>query len=303
MLTTRVASASPSTSSEMIDQRLAALHHGFEDRQQRLQIAELLLVDEDVGVLQFHAHLLGVGDEIGRKIAAVELHAFDDFEFGLGGLGFLDGDHAFIADLLHRLGDHLADRSVAIGGDRANLGDLVRRLHFLCPRLNVLDDRSHSQVDAALEIHRVHAGRYKFYAFAQDRGCEHRRGGGAVAGEVVGLRGDFAHHLRAHILELVLKLDFLGDGDPVLGDARRAVGLVDDDIAAFGAERHLDGVVQDFNAAKHAVARVGGEFDFLGRHDFSSSSSLRSGRFESPVRRLFWPLWLFDDAHDVGSPS
>ena len=34
--------------------------------------------------------------------------------------------------------------------------------------------------------------------------------------------GDLAHHLRAHVLELVLELDLLGDGDAVLGDARGA---------------------------------------------------------------------------------
>src|SRR5476651_956915 len=39
-----------------------------------------------------------------------------------------------------------------------------------------------------------------------------------------------------HILELVLKLDFLGDGDAVLGDAGRAKALLDDDIAALGAQ-------------------------------------------------------------------
>ena len=33
-------------------ERLADLHHGLEDRQQRLQRGELLLVDEDVGVLE-----------------------------------------------------------------------------------------------------------------------------------------------------------------------------------------------------------------------------------------------------------
>ena len=49
---------------------------------------------------------------------------------------------------------------------------------------------------------------------------EHGRGGGAVAGEIVGLLRDFAHHLRAHVLELVFELDLLGDGDAVLGDAR-----------------------------------------------------------------------------------
>ena len=78
---------------------------------------------QDVGVLEFDTHLLGVGDEIGREIAAVELHALDDVELGLGGLGFLDRDDAFVADLLHRLGDHGADFGVAIGRDRADLGD------------------------------------------------------------------------------------------------------------------------------------------------------------------------------------
>ena len=74
----------------------------------------------------------------GRQVAAVELHAFDDFELGLGGLGFLDGDDAFVADLLHRLGDHLADRLVAVGGDGADLGDFFRGLDLL----GVLDERA-----------------------------------------------------------------------------------------------------------------------------------------------------------------
>jgi hypothetical protein len=39
---------------------------------------------------------------------------------------------------------------------------------------------------------------------------------------VVGLGGDFAQHLRAHVLELVFEFDFLGDGHAVLGDARSA---------------------------------------------------------------------------------
>ena len=74
-----------------------------------------------------------------------------------------------------------------------------------------------------------------------------------------GLRGDFAHHLRAHVLELVLEFDLLGDGDAVLGDARRAVGLVENDVAALRAERHLDRVVENVDAAQHSFAGVGGE--------------------------------------------
>ena len=107
------------------DQRTSGLHDGFQDRQHRLQAGELLLVDQDVGLFQLGHHLLGIGDEVGRDIAAVELHAFDDFELGVEALGFFDRDDAFIADLRHRFGDHLADgrcrhspRSCRPGGSR-----------------------------------------------------------------------------------------------------------------------------------------------------------------------------------------
>src|SRR5688572_2330562 len=42
-------------------------------------------------------------------LAAVELHALDDVEFGFERLGFFNRDDAFVADFFHRLGDH-ADR-------------------------------------------------------------------------------------------------------------------------------------------------------------------------------------------------
>ena len=138
LLTTSVASASPSMSSATISSGLPGLHHRLEHRQHRLQRRQLLLVQEDVGLLELGHHLLGVGDEIGREIAAVELHALDDVEFGLEALRLLDRDDAFVADLLHRLGDHVADRLVAVGRDRADLGDLLGGLRpswpaFRCP--------------------------------------------------------------------------------------------------------------------------------------------------------------------------
>src|SRR6185312_9607896 len=113
------------------------------------------------------AHLVGVGDEVRRDVDAVELHAFNDVEFGLEALGFFDRDHALVANLLDRLG---------------------------------------GEIDATLQVHRVHAGSNRLRAFANDRLRQHGRGGGAVTGEVGRLRGDFAHHLRAHVLELVFEL-------------------------------------------------------------------------------------------------
>src|SRR5579871_5471824 len=121
-----------------------------------------------------------------------------------------------------------------------------------------------SAVDAALEVHRVHPGGNRLGAFTHDRGGEHRRRRGAVAGHVVGLRGDLAHHLRAHVLELVVKLDFLGDSDAVLGDARCAEALVEHDVAALGAQRDLHRIGQRLYAAQHALAGVAGKFYVLG---------------------------------------
>src|SRR6202012_4692240 len=98
--------------------------------------------------------------------------------------------------------------------------------------------------------------------------------GGAVTGGVGGLRSDLAHHLRAHVLELVLELDLLGDGDAVLGDARSDERLVENDVGAFRAKGDLHRIGQDVDTAQHAVARVDGEFDVFSSH--SSNSFLLS---------------------------
>ena len=239
------------------EERLAALHHRLEDRQERLKRRELLLVDEDVNVLELGDHLLGIGDEVGREIAAVELHALDHVEFGLRGFRLLDRDHALVADLLHRLGQHLADLGVAIRGDRADLGDLVVGGDFLGAGLEVRHDGLDGEINAAFEVHRVHAGGDGLRAFADDRMGEHGRGRGAVAGDRAGPGRDLAHHLGAHVLELVGELDLLRDGDAVLGDARRAEALLEHHVAALRAERHLHRMGQDVDTAQHPVARVG----------------------------------------------
>ena len=81
------------------------MHHRLQQRQQLLESRQLLFVDEDVGVFHLDPHLVGVGDEVRRDVAAVELHALDDFELGLQRLGLFDRDDALIADLLHRVGE------------------------------------------------------------------------------------------------------------------------------------------------------------------------------------------------------
>ena len=223
-------------------------------------------MQEDQRVFEGGNHFLGVGHEVGRQVPAVELHALDDFQRRFGGLGFLDGDDTLVADLLHRLGDIVADLLFAVGRDRADLGNFRRGGDLGGTRLEVLDDFGDGEIDAALEIHRVHAGGNELDAFVDDRLGEHGRRGGAVAGDVVGLGRNRADHLGAHVLELVFEFDFLGDGDAVLGDSRGAERLVDHHVAALGTERDLDGVGENVDAANHLVAGISRKSYVFGSH-------------------------------------
>ena len=107
---------------------------------------------------------------------------------------------------------------------------------------------------ALLHLQRVDAGGDALEAFVEDGFGEHGGGGGAVAGDVGSLRGDFLDHLGAHVFVGVFELDFLGDGDAVLGDGGRAEGFLQDHVAALGTERDLDGAGELLDAAAHRVA-------------------------------------------------
>src|SRR5262249_46691845 len=52
----------------------------------------------------------------------------------------------------------------------------------------------------------------------------------------------------------VLQFDFLRDGDAVLGDGWRAEFLLDDHVAALGAESDLYGISQQVDAAENRLA-------------------------------------------------
>ena len=77
LFTTSVASASPSTSSAITSSDLPLFATPLEQRQQVLHRGQLLLVDQDVGVVELDFHLLDLRDEVRRGVALVELHALD----------------------------------------------------------------------------------------------------------------------------------------------------------------------------------------------------------------------------------
>ncbi len=235
-------------------QRLAGVDHRFQQRDHFLDVRDLLLVDEDVAIFEHALHRLRIGDEVRREIAAVELHALDPLDLGLEALAFIDGDDAVLADLLHRLGQQLADLRVVVRGDGGDLGHLLLALDGDRHLLELLGDVGHGPLDAVLHLHGIDARDDRPQPFVEDRFGEHGGGGGAVAGDVARLRGNFADHPGAHVFIDVFEVDFLGHGHAVLGDGRRAEAFLENDVAALGAERHLDGPGQLGNAPTHRIA-------------------------------------------------
>ena len=145
-------------SSAMMSSGLPCSAALLEDRHQVAGGADLLLVDEDVGVFEDGLHRVGVGDEVGREVALVELHAFDELDGGVEALAFFDGDDAVLADLVHGVGDHLADLLVLVGRGGADLGDFLGAFDLLGHLLELVDDGLDGHVDAALDLRGVGAG-------------------------------------------------------------------------------------------------------------------------------------------------
>ena len=236
------------------DHQLAAgLDDGLQNGQDLLNGGDLLIGDQDVSVVQNGLHLVGVGDHVGGDIATVELHTLDHVQTGLGGLALLDGDDAFLADLLHGLGDQLADGLVA-GGHGADTGDGGGVGHGNGVRFDGLNGSGNSLVDALAHDHGVRAGGQILQALTGDGLCQQGGGGGAVTGHVVGLGGDFPDELCAHVLKGVLQLHFLGDGHAVVGDEGRAVLLAQNHIAALGSQSNFNGIGQLVNAGLQLLA-------------------------------------------------
>ena len=109
------------------EQRFAGLYHRLKKRQQFLKSRQFLFINQDIRVFHLDPHLFGIGDEVRRDVAAVELHALDHFELGLERLGFLDRDHALVADLLHGVGKKAPDLRIAVGRNGADLCNLLVR--------------------------------------------------------------------------------------------------------------------------------------------------------------------------------
>ena len=195
-------------------------------------------------------------------VALVEAHALGELELQAEGVGLLDRDDAFLADLVHSLGDELTDGRVA-GGNTGGSSDLLLGVDLLGGLEQASCDSLDSLLDAALEAERVRAGCDVAQAFTDQSLCENGSGGGAVASDVVSLLGDLLDELGADLLVRVVEFDLLGDGNTIVGDRGGAPLLFENDVATLGAQRHLDSVGEGVEASLEATTCLFVERDDL----------------------------------------
>ncbi|MEY9883432.1 hypothetical protein ABIA43_004966 [Bradyrhizobium sp. USDA 328] len=169
--------------------RPAALGDLLEQGNQIAQGPDLVITEQHVGILQYGFHAVGIRDEVGRQEAAIELHAFHDFQQRLGGLGLLHRDHAVTADLLDRIRHQLTDGEVVVRRDRGDL-DLFRPgLHRLRHGVQGGDGGLRPAIEAAFEVDRARAGDDVPDAVRKDGMGQDGRRAGAVADDIAGFLG------------------------------------------------------------------------------------------------------------------
>lgn len=245
-------------------QRSTGLGGDLKRRKDVLKSRDLLLGEEDEGLLELDTLVLGVGDEVRGDEASVESHTLGNLNLVVNGSTFLDGDDTLLADLLHGLGNDGTDVGITVGGDGGNLGNLLRSGDDLFVSNEDLEDLVDSLLGTSTEIHGVAAGSDVLHTLRVDGSGEDSGGGGTVTGGVVGLGSNVLDKTSTEVLNGVLESDSLGDRDTVLGDLGPTEALADDDGSALGAEGGRDGLCEDVNTLEHALPGVVAEDDVLG---------------------------------------
>ncbi len=238
-------------------QRTSALCYGLQDTHNLLHRRYLLIRNQDIGFVELRLHLLGVGDEVCRDVATVELHTLNHIYVSLGTLCLLDGDYTLVIYLCHSLGNELTNLLIVVCRDCRHLLNLIEvrayNLALLLQRLHNLLNRS---VDTALQVHGVCTGSHILDAHRDKRLRKNRSRSCAITGIVVGLRRHLTHHLRTHVGERILQLHLLGYRNTILGNLRRTKLLVDNHVATLGAKCHLHSVAQRINTIFEKLASL-----------------------------------------------
>ena len=251
------------------DDRAAACSVWSDLLQQRQQVrdgGDLAAGDQDVGVLEDGLHALGVGHEVRRDVALVELQALGELE--LRGHGV---EHSSTV-----MTPSLPTLSIASAISSPIVASCAEMVATCAISLLVVDRRGALSSSASLTASAA-ASMPRLRPIGLAPAATLRRPSRTIA-----WASTVAVVVPSPATSLVLvatslaswaprfsygsvELDLLGDGHAVVGDRRGAELLVEDDVAAARAEGDLDRVGEGVDAALERAPGVVGEAQDL-RH-------------------------------------
>ena len=234
-------------------QLLAHLDNLLKDWQDFVDGGNLFVGNQDVWIIHNGFHLVGISYHVRGDIAAVELHALYYGQAGLHALGLLNGDNAFLANLLHGISNVMADFLIS-GRNSGNLGNLGLAVYGLGYGLDFLYQGLYGSLDALLQYHRVGTGSYVPHALMNHSLCQKGCSSSTITSNVVGLGSNLAHQLCAHVLKRILQLNIPGDGNAIVSDGRSTEFLVQNHVAALWTKSNLYCVCQCINALAQCTA-------------------------------------------------
>ena len=222
---------------------------------------------------------VGVGDEVRRDVALIELHTLREVEVDAERLAVLNGDDTLVTDALHCLGNALADGGIG-SRVRCNIRNLILgvRIDIGGDFGDVLDDVGYGLFDTNLQLHGVRTCGHEPKPIVDHRLGEHGCRRGAVTGDVVGLVRNLFGELGTHVLVGVLELDFFRNSDTIVGYRGRAPLLLQYNVAALGAECRLDGVGKLIYAYLEPTSGFLAELQFFSSHLPSPPKQVRRVR-------------------------
>lgn len=269
------------------DKGAAELGRGLESGDDVLDSRDLLLGEEDQRVLKLNLARLGVGDEVRGDVTAVESHTLGNLELVLQGLALLDGDDTLLANLLHGIGNQLANVVVTVGTDSGDLGNLLAGGDVAGVLLQEVDDGVDSSLDTAAQVHGIAASSNVLDGLGEDGTGQDGGTGGAVTGSLVGLGSNILDQLGTEVLKLVLEADGPGDSNTIcrdrllakevpkkqinaaeilnhtLGNLGGAEAGLDQDISTLGTKSGSNSLGESIGTSQESSTALDTELEFL----------------------------------------
>ena len=235
------------------NQLLAHLNNLLQNRQNLVDGGNLLVGNQDIWIVHNGFHLIGISNHVRRDITTVELHALYNGQAGFHTLGLLNGNNAFLAYLLHSIGNVVTDFSIC-GRNSSNLSNLRFAVYRLGYGLNLLNQGLNCSLNTLLQYHWVSASSYVSHTLMNHSLSQQGSSGSTITSNIVGLGSNLTNQLCTHVLKWILQLNITSNGNTIIGNSRSTKLLVQYYIAALWTKSNLYCVSQCIYAFAQCTA-------------------------------------------------